>query len=81
MGNRISSVSTHLPRGLILSSLVLCVGLISTGCGADEGAKVDSASSQPIPDAVKGMRENLKQKAAMQKGAPGKQQRSAPAGK
>jgi hypothetical protein len=79
MSNRISLIP-RLSSGLIAVSVALCLGCSIGGCGGDSGTKVDTAP-QPVPEGIKGMQENLKQQAALQKGAGAKQKRPAPSGK
>jgi hypothetical protein len=78
MNDRISVIGNHLLKRLIAASLLL--GLAAAGCGADQGTTVTNTAPQPVPDAVKGMRENLKQQMAAKKGAGGQQQRPASPG-
>jgi hypothetical protein len=79
MGKHISLVPDELLRGLFVSSAVVGLGVSCAGCGAQEDTKVTTAP-QKAPPAIEGMRENLKQQAALKKAAS-KQQRFAPSGR
>jgi hypothetical protein len=62
----------------VVSSLVLSLGCLAGGCGAGSGS---GAPSGEMPVAGKNLQEHMKKRAAMQKGAQGKGQRSGPTGR
>jgi hypothetical protein len=65
---------------VIVFSLVLALGYLTSGCGAG-GSGSDAASKEEMPESAKKLQEMLKKRPALQKGPPGKLGRGGPAGK
>jgi hypothetical protein len=60
---------------VMMYSLVLGLGCSAGGCGGEPST---NTASEEVPAGVKNMKESMKNQAAMQKGAMGKQQRPGP---